>query len=770
MTSPVTSTSSAPISSIQGLSSGIQWQSIIDQIVQADQARTLDPLTAQQTADQARLGAWQSYNDVVTTLNTAATALATGTAFTNYQATAAASPTSGRALVSATATAGAVPGTYKIEVDDVARAEKLGGGNTADPTVALNVSGNVTIGGRQLSVTTSDSLNSIRDKINALNSGTNPSHVSASILTVSSGVNRLVLTSDTTGSAGIEMVENDGSSVLSSLGLVSNTLVANTVGGNARSYGFLSPTTAIGQALGTTMPAAGAFQVNGTVVSVDLSQDSLTAIASKINTAVGSSAASVNSEVVNGVTVSRLIVNGTVTADPGSGPADQAVSTQNLQQLGFLENDRSASQLVTPTDAQVKIDGIAITRSTNSISDALAGVTLNLLQGEVGTSVDLTVARDSTAAVTAIQNYADAFNAVSQFVATNTASNGPLAYDNTIRSTVSQMKSAFVNGVSGVQNATYTTAPQVGVSLDKNGQMQVDTTALQAALATNPTDVQALFATTATSSSSTVQYMGATSDTQAGTYAVNVTQAATRPSATSSAFATYGNSAVADTMKVTDSYTGQTSTISLADSDTASSIASKLNVVFGSNGSRLTASVANGNQLEIDGLQYGSRSSITADFLLANVSAAPQLGFNATPYAGLDVAGTINGLAANGNGQLLTAPTGGTDPAQGLSVLYTGTNPPETANISYVLGLGGMMFATTNAMVLAGSGMIATQETTIQSEIDSLTSRAAQAQSRLDAERTSLTTQFTNMETALSKLQSQSAALTSQINSLQPTG
>src|SRR5206468_4398239 len=98
-------------------------------------------------------------------------------------------------------------------------------------------------------------------------------------------VNRLVLTGDVTGSSGIELVENDGTSVLSSLGLVSSTLVANTFNGNARSFGFNTSTTALGQALGATMPAAGTFNVNGTLVSVDLSQDSLATIASKINTA-----------------------------------------------------------------------------------------------------------------------------------------------------------------------------------------------------------------------------------------------------------------------------------------------------------------------------------------------------------------------------------------------------------------------------------------------------------------------------------------------------
>jgi flagellar hook-associated protein 2 len=759
---------SSPISSVNGLASGIQWQQMIDQIMQLEQSRTLDPITTQETTDQARLAAWQSYSDVVSKLRDAASTIRDGTAFTSFQASAAPSPTSNRTLLSATAASGAVPATYKVEVDDIARAEKLGSSPVQDATVALNVSGDVFIGGRKLTVTANDTLTSVRDKINALNTGANPSHVSASILTVSTGVNRLVLTSDTTGSAGIELVENDGSTVLSSLGLASSSLVANTIGGKARSYGFTTSSTPIGQALGETMPAAGSFQVNGTVINVDLSQDSLATVASKINTALGANTATVSSEVVNGTTVSRLLVNGAVTADPGAGPADLAISTQNLQQLGFLENDRTASQLVAPTDAQLKIDGIALTRSTNTISDALAGVTLTLQQAEVNTAVDVTVSRDNSAAVKAVQDFASAYNAVSQYVATNTAAKGPLAFDTSIRSTLAQMKRVLVDNVAGLQNGIYTSLPQVGVALDKNGVLQVDTTKLNAALDASPDAVKALFATNGTSTLSTIRYLSGSSSTQPGTYAVAISQAATTPTATGSAIVgTYGNSAVANTMKVTDSYTGKTSTIDLVDADTASTIASKLNVAFGSDGLRLGASVVNGNQLKIDGLQFGTRATFTLQFLLNAVDAGSQLGFNTTPYAGVDVAGTINGKAATGAGQMLTAPVDSTNPAQGLSVLYTGTTPPETADVTYVPGLGGTMFSSADSLTRSGDGTIQAQENNIQSEIDRLAKRATDTQERLDQQRASLTKQFTAMETALSKLQSQASALTSQLNSLQ---
>lgn len=760
-----TTSTSAPVGSISGLASGIQWQDMVDQIIALDKSRMLDPLTNQQSKDQAQLTAWQNYKTVVSSLQTAASALADGSAFDKFSVTGGVS-SSGRTLLTATGSAGATPGTYKVEVDDIARAEKLGSSNVADVNAAMSLSGSFFVGGKSVSISATDSLSAIRDKINAANTGSSPSHVSASILTVSSGVNRLVLSSDVGGSAGIELAENGGSSVLSSLGLVSSSLVANTIDGSARGYGFTSSTNSIGQTLGAAMPAASTFLVNGNSVSVDLSQDSLTTIASKINAAAGANTAIVSNEVVNGSTVSRLVVNGTVSVDSG----DQAVSTQNLQQLGFLMNDRSASQLIAPTDAQVRIDGVLIKRSTNTISDAMTGVTLNLQNAEQGTTVDVTVARDSSGAVSAVQDYANAFNAVAGFVDTNTAANGPLAYNNAIRSSLQDLKNIVFNAVAGV-TGSFTRGTLVGVSLDATGKMQVDTDALKSALTSNPNDVRALFATAGTSSTNTIQYMAAGSKTLPGTYAVNVTQAATTPSGTSSLIVgAYNNTSVADEMDVTDSFTGRSISVALSDSDTVQSIAQKLNSAFATSSIRLTASVNPDSSLQIKGSLYGAASNFTIGFKRLQLPAVEQFGFSAVPYAGTDVQGTINGKAATGAGQLLTASApaaGDTNDAQGLSVLYT-DSAPGSGNVSYVLGIGGMMNNAANTLAQSNTGVIDSQTAILQQDIDDLTQRQNDVQQRLDDRKATITAQFTAMETALSKLQAQASALTSQLTALQP--
>jgi flagellar hook-associated protein 2 len=821
----------------------------------------------------------------------ASKALADGTAFDKFTANVGTSSTSGLSLLSATAGTGAAAGSYRMEVLSTASAEKLGSSAIADVSAPLNMAGSFVIGGRQVTIDATDSLATVRDKINAVNTGANASHVSASILTVSTGVNRLILTNETTGSAGIELTENDGSNVLSGLGLVSSNLVANTnSAGAARSYGFTTVSATIAQALGVPMPSPSTFKVNGQTITVDLSQDTLSSIVAKINAAAGANTASISSETVNGGTVSRILVNGAVTVDS----SDAANSTATLQQLGFLKNERAgevqtlrtatsltdsstgvaatasslltnlgasvgdtltfagtrtdgtsvsvgitvdsattmqdvldalssnfgvsgrgvtatldaqgriqladttagdsklsftttndragggtldfgatsvatagrAMQLAAPSDAQVRIDGVLVSRSTNTISDALAGVTLSLKHAEPGSTVDVSIARDTDAVVNAVKALANAYNTAANYVAAKTAAGGPLAFDSSLRSTITNIRSSLLGGVAGLDNTTYKTASLVGLTLDKNGQLTVDADMLKTALNTKPSEVKSLFQTAGTSALGTVQYMSASANTKPGTYDVAITQAATTPVSASSTFTTYGAAATANQMVVTDSFTGNTATISLADADTPEAIVSKLNTAFGANALRLTASIDNG-AVKITGANYGSASTISIGFRLDGVDAAQQLGFAATA-SGTDVVGTINGKSATGAGQLLTADVpavGDTNDAQGLSFLYTGTGAANTT-ISYVTGIGGALTASADRVLTSGSGTIDTTKSALQLSIDTLTARQIDIQARLDRQKAALTAQFTAMETAMSKIQSQSQWLTGQINAL----
>jgi len=213
-----------PSSSVQGLASGIQWQDLIDQLIQVDTTNQITPITNKITANTNKADAWTAFGTAVSTLQTTLKTVADGTAFDAMSTTVGASASTGRQLLSATATSAATPGTFGVQVMALASAQQLSSNSVSDATTPMSLSGQFAVGGRMVTVASSDSLNAIRDKVNAFNTGATPSHISASILYSGSASGRLVLTSDVGGAAGLDLrdvrASSSDPSVLTALGFI----------------------------------------------------------------------------------------------------------------------------------------------------------------------------------------------------------------------------------------------------------------------------------------------------------------------------------------------------------------------------------------------------------------------------------------------------------------------------------------------------------------------------------------------------------------------
>src|SRR5438874_3721206 len=142
----------------------------------------------------------------------------------------------------------------------------------------------------------------------------------------------------------------------------------------------------------------------------------------------------------------------------------------------------------------------------------------------------------------------------------------------------------------------------------------------------------------------------------------------------------------------------------------------------------LTAS-KNGNDLVLSGTRYGSGASFTVAYTAGGTDGTAQLGIAAGTYKGIDVAGTIGGLAATGAGQMLTGATGGA--TDGLAISYTGTAAGYVGDFTYISGVGGMLFNVADSFVRTG-GAIAAQQDSLNSSITSLSQRADTIQHALD--------------------------------------
>jgi flagellar hook-associated protein 2 len=894
----------ASIASFSGLASGIQWQDMIDQVMELEAARRVAPLTAQITTQQQRSAAWANYQVVLGKLSDAAKALRDGTAFgTNKVSTT--TGAGGRALVGATATSSAAPGTYKVEVLALAKAEKLSGHVVASTTTALGLDGEFAVNGKKVTVTTTDTLASLRDKINGANAGGAPSRVSASILSTGGGQHRLVLSSDVAGSAGIDLIDGD-SGILRSLGIIDETVAANTTAtGGTQSRAVSGVTTAIASALGVTMPAPSVIRIGDRTIAVDLSQDSLASIAAKIQ-AAGIPAQTVE-ETVDGRTTYRLQVEatvGTVPAEAADTPelaAQKVAGARTLEVLGFVQPGRGAVRQVvageqawtdggaaaggaslltgleiggaeaalvdgdtitirgtdgagasvlrsfavgagttvddlltevnaafaggrpatatlaadgtiqltdsqggesklalslavkrgetegallgrttvatagrlravaTGSDAVVRVDGVTVTRGGNNVSDVIAGVSLSLQGAEPGTEVSVTVARDDDATVNAVKAFAAAYNETAAFVTSQTAQGAPLAFNGTLRSTMSKLTGVMLTDLSGLPNgAAYNRATLVGVSLSKTGALEVDANALKAALQTNFSDVKSLFGAGGVASDAALEYVTAGTATAPGSYAVEITAVAERPVLAGSGFGgTYVATGADDRLKVTDASTGKSIELALANGATTADVVTALNVRFATDGLRLSAAVS-GSNVTITGTEYGAAAAVTVEYL-------PTVGGTPDPFglagtdAGVDVAGTIGGRPATGSGRTLTGSAGTTadpNPAEGLAVLYTGATVGAAGTLSYTRGVGGLMSQVTEMLTRNGDGTIAIQQDSITNSITSLERRVTDAEARLALRREAMERQFAAMEAAMSRMQSQGNWLTQQISSL----
>jgi flagellar hook-associated protein 2 len=147
-------------------------------------------------------------------------------------------------------------------------------------------------------------------------------------------------------------------------------------------------------------------------------------------------------------------------------------------------------------DAKVKIDGIEITSATNTVTGAVAGVTLNLL-ATTTSAASITVDTDKAGIKTKIQAFQDAYNKVYGDLKTDTAYNaatktgGPLQGDNTATGLMSMLRN-LVGAAGPANSGALRRLSDLGLEIQSDGSLKTNTTKLDAALQT-PSNVKTFF-------------------------------------------------------------------------------------------------------------------------------------------------------------------------------------------------------------------------------------------------------------------------------------
>lgn len=507
-------------------------------------------------------------------------------------------------------------------------------------------------------------------------------------------------------------------------------------------------------------------------ITIDSSNNSLQGISDAINAAgLGVTATIVNDgsgtpyrltlSSVNGGASNSLRITATAGGDAAvtSLLAHDPAATQNL------------SQTVVAQNANFTVNGVAITKTSNTISDVIPGVTLNLSKVTTG-PVTLTVAKDSSAISTAISNFAKAYNDLTGTLKKNTAydpatrQGAILLGDSTVRQIQTQLRNILNSPVVGTTGSIKTLS-DVGVSFQKDGTLSVDTTKLNNAITNNFKDISSLFAAVGTASDSLVSFDKAVSGAKAGTYAVDVTQIATQGNAVGGALTlpTTITTGVNDTLNLTVDGTSTTITLAAGSYATAQSLAAELqSKINGSSalsaaGATVLVSASVTNALTITSAKYGSTSNVS----ITGGTAQASLAMGApVQTVGVDVAGSLGGTLATGSGQALTATNGS---ATGLSIIVNGGALGNRGILGYSQGYAALL-DTWATSALSTQGILADRTDGINNSIKAIGTRRTEMGARLATIEKNYRAQFSRLDAMLGSMNQTSQYLTQQLANL----
>ncbi len=352
----------AGTSTIGGLIPGLDTATIVDQLISISRRR-IDLVVNNQTAHTEKKSAYQSLNTNLSNFKSKADILRNIDAFKVFKNAITTDSTNFNAsdLLSVSSTTDASPSTHTIEFtssSQLAQARQLSSRSYTDSTTALGISGEFVINGKAISISTTDTLADIAVSIDNANSGTNATGVTASVLSISSSDNRLILTSDNTGEDKFTILDASSGDIVQSLGFTnSSTAIKNSTGDGAKSDEFSNSGSAVGSLLGLSSAQSGTVTIGGAGVAIDLATESITTIASNIDAVAGVSA-SVISTTTDGVTTYQIDISGTTSFTD---------SNNILETLGILEGQQSfVAEVQTASRAYTEVGGgnPAITSAT----------------------------------------------------------------------------------------------------------------------------------------------------------------------------------------------------------------------------------------------------------------------------------------------------------------------------------------------------------------------------------------------------------------------
>lgn len=523
-------------------------------------------------------------------------------------------------------------------------------------------------------------------------------------------------------------------------------------------------------------PTGFALNADRAALTIDVeATDSLASIAEKINASD------------TGVQASVLKVDGDfqlmLSSPSGAANAMEiSVTDSSLDDFAFnLANHASVTETQQAANAELKVNGLAVTRESNNIDDVIEGLDFTLNKAAPGESLSYAVTADKATAEEQIRAFVDAYNSFQETVGAlvgysrddnNALVRGDLASDGSARLMVNRLQTMIGGSVPGVESG-FSALTNIGIRTERDGSLSISESELSDAMTNNFELVEGLFATKTSSTNSAVSLNMGTyaASAQAGSYSVEITQDPSHGFLDADPITSVDFDAATDTFTTPLDTSGggysfqvkvdgvQSQLIELTGTyDSAEDLRKELQSRINGDENLREANVSLDvtydsatDSFSFESNDYGSSSKVS--FTAASASMA-DLGITTglTGTAGTDVAGTIDGVAGFGAGNLLLPDLDSDLYGTNLEV-EAGAAAQGAFEIGFSRGLAGEL---TNLIegFLSSSGSIQMREDRLQAQLDELDDEQLSLDDRMERYTERLTSQFSVMEDIINSLQS----------------
>lgn len=456
-----------------------------------------------------------------------------------------------------------------------------------------------------------------------------------------------------------------------------------------------------------------------------------------------------------------------VTVDEGGDPASNT-DIEGLSRLAFNSSATNLEQTQSASSAELSINGLRVTRDSNTIADLIPGVSLELQSADIGNTVQLNVNKTAGDIAENIQAFVSTYNELvttiqgfTRFDA-STGQGGILQGDATSREFINLLRQEITSITR--DSGPFSTLSSIGIQLTRTGTLELDDQVLGAAINDDFEAVGRLFHFSVNASGSNVELLSSGLNAAEGNYAVDVTTPASAGQLVAEAptfplTVTEGNN---NFSLAVDGISSGELTLEAATYNSASEFAAQLRSVinaaegFSAAGVGVSADVVDG-QLVISSNSYGDRSSVTVE----NGNALIGLSENATATPGNNVEGGIGPLPAVGNGRILT----GTGSLSSLSVEVRGTDTGTVGRIDIVSGLTNRLDAILDSF-LSSSGRFDSQTELLGESITDINDQRLVLEQRVAATEARFRAQFEALDVLVGQLTATGDFLLQQLDSL----